>query len=315
MSDSLGSEEEVCVTVDASVVAPMTKAPKSSAYAEAADPTKYRAKDAALFSCAAHGDAAVLCTTAGKNGRNGRTAAVGATVLWLTCPYINHTVARMERCNGVQVATRCFREHETLRQRHIRSHAVYLERVKELLDAPQWCFFHTHFAEPADEGSKKFGNAAVCHEGDLKCLHALVAQTLGGAPNPLGDAAVNYMLFCHHLVSAAHSWGANSEDGAAPPPRQRLVELIHSEDLFYSFLAQTVAVGNDKDGAQVEVCVAPPNTAGADARDTPWKVSVAWTSDVGRLQALAPDLCQRCMELIAFLDGKPPTARRKRRIN
>lgn len=54
---------------------------------------------------------------------------------------------------------------------------------------------------PDDATKRKFGNAGVSHSADMKCLHALAAQALAGAPNPIGCAVLLYIIHLHECVN------------------------------------------------------------------------------------------------------------------
>ena len=183
---------------------------KPDEYAAAADQQKYRAADQILATCSVHGVAAVACVNAGKRGRKGRTAAIGATVFWLTCPHLNNLIARWERCGAVSKLSDTLRTHSALLEAHVASHEVYESRVLSLLPEGQRQFFKEHYIDCSPD-KRKFGNAAVRHSEDVKCLHALVAQAMCGSPNPLGDALLAYIHGVHLHVSELTS----TEDGTA----------------------------------------------------------------------------------------------------
>lgn len=183
-----------------------------SPYQIVADQEKYRVPDAAFGPCQ-HGASGTLCSTSGKVGRNGRSAAIGATLCWLTCPQLNNIVARFER-NGLMPALAArFTTDSALVAAHVSSHGAYESLVMRSLDETQRNFFKSHFIEPEDVSKRKFGNAAVGHEADLKCMHALVAQTICGASNPLGNLCLHYIL---HLKSELDAM-VNAEVEAAEP--------------------------------------------------------------------------------------------------
>lgn len=307
------------VPADDSPDSPKRAVVKSSPHARAADPAKYRIMDAVLFPCAGHGNACVLCTTAGKTGRNGRTAAVGATILWLTCPLINHFVARVEYHGGIRAATACLEGCAPATERHVASHAAYEARARELLTPEQLEFFRSHFVQPADPALVKYGNAAVRHPPDLKCLHAQVAQSLGGAPNPLGGAVVNFILLCHALMTAACQGGDDEKEGEPKPAeaaalltKAQVTAAIQSGELFQSFLTETLAGGKDADCEAVSV---PIEVCDGDGAKRPVAVPHVWLDNVDDWKALSPDLCDRSLALTIFLDGKRPSIKRKNRVN
>ncbi|KAG5468419.1 hypothetical protein LSCM1_02399 [Leishmania martiniquensis] len=290
-------------------------AAKHNPYAEAADPTRYRVADATLFTCAEHGGACVLCITAGKNGRNGRTAAVGATLFWLTCPNLNAIIARLEGHRCIQEVTKAISQHACLCHWHVQSHDEYTSRAKELLSPAQWSFFEAHFLAQGQPFLRKYGNAAVSHAADMKCLHALVAQTLAGVANPVGSIAVNFILLQHQLVSEAAEM-RKAEQSGEDAKQLLLRSTLDSTAFFASFMSAFVGA------VQALNCV---DWRGLN--DTPFEVPLpdsnlwrkaavqyVWRSD-SQLEGLFPDLCARALTVLSALEGMPPHRRRKRRIN
>ncbi|EPY23132.1 hypothetical protein STCU_07856 [Strigomonas culicis] len=311
---------------------------KRSDYAEAADPQMYRQVDATLFACRAHGSAAVRCATAGKTGRNGRTAAVGATVFWLTCPFVNNMVAKLERLSGVQVMDALVKQHPHIRAAHIASHDVFLRVVEEQLSAEQFQFYREHFIHPPSDANVKYGNAAVSHEGDFKCLHALVAQLLCGADNPVGLAVVNYILFLYECVF--------QQRGSAPLHAlggEAVRALMESRALMEGFWyavsdcmrSDRQACGGAPPGGERRLTVplaSLPGGAPAAAEQSAEGIhfTYTWRSCDAVLRGAvvrgesgsatdeasdAPDLCEMCRQLIVFLNGKLPRGSKKHRIN
>ncbi len=174
----------------------------SSKFHTLVDPAKYRQPDDHIASCR-HGPCTVSCVTSGKAGRNGRTAVVGATIFWLQCPSINNILARFERHGAVKMLQQRLVDDPPLRQLHVASHKAYESRVRVILPTDeQRTFFFEQFVHPADPSKRKFGNAGVAHDDDMKCLHALAAQALGGAPNPIGAAVLLYVADLHTKVNA-----------------------------------------------------------------------------------------------------------------
>ncbi|AAZ10694.1 Protein of unknown function (DUF501), putative [Trypanosoma equiperdum] len=271
-----------------------------SAFVAAADQSNYRVPDAQLATCTKHGGAAVLCATAGKVGRNGRTAAVGATLFWLTCPYLNTIVARFERHSAISALQRLLDNDRKVSEAHVASHARYEERAKELLSSERWAFFDAHFVTGAAEsaGGRKYGNAAVSHATDLKCLHALVAQSLCGASNPIGDAVIHYILLLAEKVKTIKNASAplSSEKGSSGDCST--AEVCGGEN---SFAAESLAL--DEVSLLVEF------------------VKQRLTDDIrgdrSDLRSVhdADKLCSSACEVLTFLDGRPPRSRKKHRIN
>ncbi|KPI87996.1 hypothetical protein ABL78_2932 [Leptomonas seymouri] len=289
---------------------------KRNPYAEAADPERYRVADVPLFTCAEHADACVLCTTAGKNGRNGRTAAVGATLFWLTCPHLNALIARLEGHRCVQAVTEAMKKYPCLTTCHVRSHEVYAARARLLLTDAQWSFFTGHFLSTENAQQHKFGNAAVGHAEDMKCLHALVAQTLAAAENPVGSLLVNYLLFLYHLTCIAEDEVARSEE-----KRTDLRAVLDSRELLVHFMEAFLACmlnENEGDGhtrtvkgirsATFTVSMPEPHVFEMT------EVAYEWQLD-SSFAALTPDVCARALRVLIFLEGKPPRRHKKHRIN
>lgn len=73
-----------------------------------------------------------------------------------------------------------------------------------------WEMYRNQFVSPAEEKNKKYGNSGSSHRTTVKCLHALVAQELCGARNPIGEAICNYVWFLHQLFYPALSSSSSS---------------------------------------------------------------------------------------------------------
>jgi uncharacterized protein len=101
---------------------------------------------------------------------------------------------------------------------HVASHAAYERLAMNSLDETQREFFKSHFMEPEDVSKRKFGNAAVGHEDDLKCMHALVAQSICGASNPLGNLCLHYILHLKSEVDTLLSEEADNAQGLEAAP-------------------------------------------------------------------------------------------------
>ncbi|KAG5493345.1 hypothetical protein GH5_02088 [Leishmania sp. Ghana 2012 LV757] len=288
---------------------------KHNAYAEAADPSRYRVADAMLFACAEHGEACVLCITAGKNGRKGRTAAVGATLFWLTCPNLNAIVARLEGHRCIQEVSKAMSQNACLCDWHVQSHDFYTSRAKELLSPAQWSFFEAHFLSKEQPFMRKYGNAAVSHAADMKCLHALVAQTLAGVSNPVGSITVNYILLQHQLISEAVEVG-KAELLGDDQKRCHMRAALDSTALFSSFMSAFLGAVRElrcRDWQGVrDIHFNVPLPDGSLWRKA--AVQYMWRVD-SQLAALLPDLCARALTVLCALEGKPPRRHKKRRIN
>eukprot|EP00796_Vickermania_ingenoplastis_P004386 gene4386-3189_t len=272
---------------------PLLERRSGGEFAAAADPQKYRQPDASLFSCTAHSSAAVLCCTAGKIGRRGGHAAVGATLFWCTCPNLNNLVARMERHGGVQTVNRFFGNHPAARAALCSSNTVFEERARELLhsvDAPLWTFYNSHFIHPNNPAKRKYGNAAVSHPEDVKCLHALVAQELCGAENPVGAAVTNFIVFLYEQLKL---------DATAP---------LDDPALFEAFLAVALRAGTAPlRGARLEYLAREKEEHHSSP---PHGWSYTWRS-LDDLRGLQPDLCAMAHTVIVGLEGHAPRARRQ----
>ncbi|CAJ1992733.1 Protein of unknown function (DUF501) [Leishmania donovani] len=288
---------------------------KYNAYAEAADPDRYRVADALLFTCAEHGKACVLCVTAGKNGRNGRTAAVGATIFWLTCPNLNAIIARFEGHRCVRAVSAAMAQQPCLCDWHVQSHDVYASRARELLSPAQWCFFEAHFLSDDQPSLHKYGNAAVSHAAGMKCLHALVAQTLAGVANPVGSVVVNYILLQHQLVREAAEMG-NTEQHGVEERRLSMKATLDSTRLFSDFMTAFVRAASERAcegwhglrNVSFEVPLPEGNMWGKTA------VQYMWRAD-SQLAALCPDLCARALTVLVALEGQLRHRHKKHRIN
>ena len=168
-----------------------------------------------------------FCPYAGKPGRprpenqhNKKVdkAILGATVMWLVSAPLNSLISRLERTTiirhlGPMLPRRADKEvifpdtdHSfpaNLARSINKSHTIFLERLSDLFKADgkdhEFEEYKACFVTSPVE-LRKYGNAGVCHPTDLKCLHALVGQTLGGAPNPLGDATVRLIFALHEVL-------------------------------------------------------------------------------------------------------------------
>lgn len=293
-----------------------------SEYQAAADPEKYRVPDHCCACCSEHTDAAVSCVNAGKNGRNGRSAAVGATVFWLTCPALNNLVARWERAGAVQRLSQWMNSapQASFLQAHVDSHALFLKVVSTYMSEDQMQFFTTHFVTNADENRRKFGNAAVSHASDLKCLHALVGQSLGGAFNPLGNAILRYIAKVHDDILGEHS-SVIAPTGTRATDEEESTEK--SEEAAVSAAGQrneAVCAVLDDVERLVEFLTAfddPRALYTAESLDGILKQK-AKTEGEGTSERTTWDvtaLCRAASELLLAAEGHAPRARKKHRKN
>nr|CCC89980.1 conserved hypothetical protein [Trypanosoma congolense IL3000] len=264
-----------------------------------ANQSSYRVPDAQIAICVEHGGAAVLCVTAGKVGRKGRKAAFGATLFWVTCPNLNNIIARLERHGAVGAVQSLINNDCDVSEAHVASHLHYEKRAKELLDPERWKLFDAHFGAGAVDSprGRKYGNAAVSHATDIKCLHALVAQSLCGAPNPIGDAVLRYVLVMAERVRlfkssqrtcCAHE--DNCERIACSGMDDRNDKLILEEDMLMDSTSLAEFVRRFVLEKENHVC------------DSSGEVN-------------ADSFCSAALEVVTFLDGRPPKARKKYRIN
>ncbi|RNF18956.1 uncharacterized protein Tco025E_04347 [Trypanosoma conorhini] len=277
---------------------PSGAASKRSAFEAAACQQSYRVADVELATCKLHGGAAVLCSTAGKVGRNGRSAAVGATLFWLTCPYLNTMVARLERHGAVGALQRLVDENGRLAAQHVASHARYEARARALLSDQRWAFFESHFVSPPESASgRKYGNAAVGHAKDLKCLHALVAQSLCGAPNPIGDAVLQYILHLSKRVEAVRQ-----------PERESLPAKEAK--------AAAAAAGEEEKDNAAPACVSSLDDISAFVAFVEgWALQTEDERGAFPSALDANDVCSAACNVLTFLEGRPPRPRKKHRIN
>ncbi|KAF8276615.1 putative Protein of unknown function (DUF501) [Trypanosoma cruzi] len=269
---------------------PLEAANKRSAFGTAASQESYRVADLELASCKLHGGAAVLCSTAGKVGRKARSAAAGATLFWLTCPYLNIIVARLERHGAIGALQQLVDENERVAAQHVASHARYEERARSLLSNQRWAFFDSHFVSiPESSGGRKYGNGAVGHAKDLKCLHALVAQSLCGAPNPIGDAVLQYIYLFSKKVESLRRPTKSSrlEEGGDEAEEENVLASAGFFDdisVFVDFV-EGWAKKNEEERAKLPVALN------------------------------ANDYCSAACSVLTFLEGRPPRLRKKHRIN
>ncbi|KAH9577435.1 Protein of unknown function DUF501 [Trypanosoma melophagium] len=300
-----------------------TKRP--SPFEAAAEQKSYRVADVQLAHCTQHNSAAVLCSTAGKIGRNGRSAAVGATLFWLTCPYLNTIVARFERHGAVGALQKLLDENEVVAAQHVSSHTVYEKRAQTLLSAERWAFFYSHFISAGEStGGRKYGNAAVSHAKDLKCLHALVAQSLCGASNIIGDAISQYILvlsekvktFEETLVTVNPRTSDSDNDGSSSVTDAATPTAASPDD------GDNNNNGKGEDNKKIDNSVVLK-----DAKESLDSVSALvsfveccavaneTTKGTSSLVLNADAICTAACNVLTFLEGRPPRMRKKHRIN
>ncbi|CAD2214829.1 hypothetical protein AGDE_11902 [Angomonas deanei] len=271
---------------------------------------------------------AVLCSTAGKNGRGQSSAAIGATVFWLTCPNVNNLIGRLEHHGAVRRLQEAIDGHDTLRQFHITSHAVYEQRVKELISAEQWAFFDQHFVHPEDKEKAKYGNAAVSHDRDMKCLHALAAQSLCGAANPCGTWVINYILFLaeflppriqKYTTEDATTTDTLTEVHLCDPTYYTLPEEVErracmdSTELLSLFLEQFIQeTATNGRFEKITLNISLPATWRHLRKEKPYRVLSV--QEIAELPATR-DLCSISFHLIVYLIGKVPKGYKKNRLN
>lgn len=180
-----------------------------------------RATDVLLRATEAEGSAPIVtfCPYAGKQGRpradNNHNkevshAILSGTVLWLVCPFVNNCIARVERTGGVKKIDARLKTDAFLGPLHEASHRVYEGYVTRTLltDPEEQARFLKMFVnvETNEEAHKKgnwnrkYGNAGVSGPRDLKCFHAVAAQALGGASNPVGCVVVNYLFHMYDVL-------------------------------------------------------------------------------------------------------------------
>ncbi|ORC93783.1 uncharacterized protein TM35_000016600 [Trypanosoma theileri] len=293
---------------------------RPSPFEEAAEQKSYRVADVQLAHCTQHNSAAVLCSTAGKIGRNGRSAAVGATLFWLTCPYLNTIVARFERHGAVSLLQKLLDENKVVAAKHVSSHTDYEKRAQALLSAERWAFFDSHFVSAGESTQgRKYGNAAVSHATDLKCLHALVAQSLCGASNIIGDAIIQYILLLSEKVKTFEKTlltldsqtndddhdGSDVADVDDDDNKDKDKDNSNGDD--NKKINNSVALMNAKkslDNVNALVSFVENSAVANEATDET-------SSPVLNADAL----CIAACNVLTFLEGRPPRLRKKHRLN
>lgn len=264
--------------------------PAPSAFEAVVNPEKYRVPDDSYAPCG-HGHSVAMCSTAGKVGRNGRSAAIGATLFWLTCPSLNNLVARFERHGIIALLTSRFATDKDLLERHVASHALYTKLAEERLPEDQAKFFFDQFVKNADLSKRKFGNAAVGHPEDLKCMHALVAQSLAGAFNPLGNLCLHYILRLQNLLDHAMC-SVQEED-----------KVTDTSELHARRISHVV----DKVSGVLEFL---------DERGLDWFLEPPMeTLQDGTKSVAAAKCCQAAEAIVFAAEGHAPRARKKYRKN
>ena len=254
-----------------------------------------RQLDEVLFATATGAPAVVLCGHAGKEGKRARTdrASLGATLCWLVDPALNNLLARFERHGAVRRVEAFMAEGgalgATMAAGHVAGHATYVDRVVARLPPEMASLWQERFGAGAAAAHRKYGNAAVGTPSAVKCLHALTAQALGGAPNPVGCAVARYIVWLASPAVRVVGPGALSADDGAT----------------------TAAAAADGDG---------PRVVAVDDLDAffAWLLATGDTAftfgDGGATQAV-PGVCEAAAAVLVAAEGHAPRPRKKHRVN
>ena len=267
------------------------------------DPTRRRQPDEVLFATMAGAPAVVLCGHAGKEGKKRNAASVGATLCWLVEPHLNNLLARFER-HGAVKAIEAFMGvdgkagvaapelGQQMLAAHLAGHAAYVDEVVPRLDDAQRTLWTQRFGAEAEPSKQKHGNGAVSEPKSVKCLHALTAAALGGAPNAVGCAVAKYIAY---LASPAVSLRCTAGGTATAA-------------------AQADGVDATKDDA---AAVAPTDIDNIESFFTWLKTTgpAAFSFGEGGAKADVPRVCESAAAILVAVEGHAPRARKKHRIN
>jgi hypothetical protein len=284
----------------------------------AADPDKFRKADEVVFSAATTGEPAVTrCIHAGKIKRHKNLSYIGPTVYWLTHGALNNIVARFERFGAVRVVEDMVQaDVDGLKARYMSSHDAYTQQVLAPLSDEARTFFVDHYSGPDAKG-RKYGNAAVGDPLTVKCLHAQVASSLAGVPNPIGCAIVRYICAMRAVLAQRYEGMAKGR-GAANQSTDGKGNSATNE--------AAVAAPSTSGGMPPAPSVGEGSTAVisldvSDDFDRNFKSFVAsvgpavWSFEGVDLAAPAFDVCGASMTLAVHFDGHAPSMKKKHRVN
>lgn len=294
-----------------------------------------------------------FCPYAGKPGRprpeNNHNKAVShailsGTVLWLVCPLVNNAIARIERTGGVRLIDARLKTDAFLGPLQEASHRVYESYVTQTLlkDPEEQQRFLKMFVQvdagEEKEGHKrgnynrKYGNAGVSAPRDLKCFHAVAAQALGGAANPVGCVVVLYLFFLNdkldemEAAERAEAEAAATTEGEEVPPAAAVAEASPA-------VASAEATANPSEATAEK----PKPDPGAPSRRVFAEKKTAFAAfvdDFGNFEAFLndciahqrltideatmarlPQLTAMSKRILHALEGHQPYQRKKRRIH
>lgn len=116
----------------------------------------------------------------------GEEPHVFPTLFWLTCPYLNRLVARLESSGHVARWQQCLQEDAQLAAAMQQAHEHYAQQRREVVpDAVQSCLarsYAKHYRVLMESGV-----GGIRNQEGIKCLHTHLAHTLAGGPNPVGQ--------------------------------------------------------------------------------------------------------------------------------
>lgn len=115
------------------------------------------------------------------------------TIFWLTCPFLNREVARLESQGLVKRFEEALEDPELL-SAYVSAHEAYRQKRLALLSPEDRAFLEAHGIWEAMET----GIAGLRDPRRVKCLHAQLAHFLAEGDNPVGQRVALALprLFC-----------------------------------------------------------------------------------------------------------------------
>ncbi len=105
------------------------------------------------------------------------------TLFWLTCPFLNAAVSRLETRGDVKRWEARLQQDPELKARYLRAHESYRRERNALLAPEDWAFLQAHAAVERTTT----GIAGLENFERVKCLHAQLAHFLARGENPIGQ--------------------------------------------------------------------------------------------------------------------------------
>ncbi|AEH51003.1 DUF501 domain-containing protein [Pseudothermotoga thermarum] len=114
------------------------------------------------------------------------------TLYWLTCPFLNKVISRLESKGMIKKLEQMVRNDEKLRTRYIKAHLNIIDLRDKLVTS-----------ESVRLKLKQVGTGGIRDFLSIKCLHLHVADYLSGVDNPIGEIVLKTIkqdygnFYCH----------------------------------------------------------------------------------------------------------------------